>query len=231
MTLITFAKHFEHFEGKQYFLAMIRDNAGGQRGTYVVKNWGKSVDYHYTYGQVQIEFFSDHNDAVTAYNREEHHREGRGYTGRLIYTWDALSATAQAGLQNKAPHFDPGLLSGMGGAGQAVTYSNGVTIQYDENGNSVPSASTDSYGNPLAAKPAKKEVDPDAIPGPRTGGAKRLEWVMAHSDHPAAMDQMMQVAQQMTSEREKAATTVAAIDNDLAFVNAWLQQNLAAMVR
>jgi predicted DNA-binding WGR domain protein len=219
---------YHHPDGKQYLLGLVRDHADKMGACYVVRNWGKHVYQDFSAGQISVTYFPDYHQAASDFNREHNKRISHGYVHQnmsepvdMDRSWvDITGTTEEAVLQSKGVDFSkfgngPGSLSlqnKLMTGGAATTYS------YDANSNEVITQES--------TVKIKKEVDPDAVPGPRTGGAKRLEWVVTHPEHPQAFDQMMQVASQMATERDKAATTVASIDNDLEFVKAWLAQQM-----
>lgn len=235
MTLEIHSKFYRHPEGKEYFLAIIRDSANSAGPSYLVKNFGKAVNTEFDMGQVQALLCTDYWAGSAAYGKEHNHRlsASKGYELIFEESWRPLTPHQEVQLEARSSFnaaqirisvsANTGMQTVKNPDGtKTVTYSNGASITYDANGNAVPDPN---------AQPSKPAPDPNAVPGPRTGGPKRLEWVMSHPDHPEALQQMMQVAQQMTADRDKAATLVASLDNDLSFVEAWLQQRLAAMVR
>lgn len=225
MTQIRIYSHtYHHYDGKQYLLAIVRDHEHKTGQCYVIRNWGKQVHQDFSAGQVSVAYFANYHDAATDFNREHSKRSSHGYAKQsgMDRLWVDMTVAEMAMLEKKGgvdfSKFD--------------STSGGKTVSYDANGNEVEVEANGAQQPDWAAateyktEPQKKVVDPDAVPGPRTGGAKRLEWVVSHSEHPQAFDQMMQVASQMATERDKAATTVAAIDNDLEFVRAWLAQQM-----
>lgn len=208
---------WEHPDGKEYQLAIIRDRHNKMGPCFIIRNWGKSIDPGFGAGQIQATYWATYNETCDDFNAEDSKRSKRGYARahHRETKWGIVDSGQTANLMAKSS-YDPGVF------GQAPV---NFTPQYDVNGNPIQQPPF----VPAAPKVAKK-VDPDEVPGPRTGGVKRLEWVMAHTDHPQAFDQMMQVASQMAVERDKAAATVASIENDLTFVNAWLHQQMVQQI-